>query len=92
MTQPDLFMINAHLIELYGQRPGSEAFEQMRAILNRYRDLPAPHGNGAEILSERDSILITYADQLSEPDALPLQTLTRFCERHLSGLISRIHL
>ena len=46
----------------------------------------------ASILSERDSVLITYADQLSEPDVLPLRTLTRFCEQYLSGLVSSIHL
>lgn len=93
MIQPDLLTINSHLTELYGQRTGSAAFERLRAIINRYPDLPAYHtGTEAEILSERDSILITYADQLSELNASPLRTLTRFCEKHLSGLVSSVHL
>ncbi|MEK9163861.1 MAG: alpha-amylase family glycosyl hydrolase, partial [Chloroflexota bacterium] len=43
-------------------------------------------------ISEKDSILITYGDQLREPDTPPLQTLADFCERHLTGLISGIHI
>ena len=37
-------------------------------------------------------MLITYADQLSEPHVFPLRTLTDFCERYLSGLVSCIHI
>jgi glycosidase len=93
MVQPDLSTINLHLIELYGQSAGKEAFERLRVILDRYQNLLAPQkAVGDEILSERDSILITYADQLSELNVSPLQTLTRFCERHLPGLVSSVHL
>jgi glucosylglycerate phosphorylase len=93
MRQPDLSTLSSHLEELYGQTTGREAFERLRVLLNRYHDLPVPRTLiGDEILSERDSILITYADQLHEPNAFPLQTLTHFCERHLSGLMSSVHL
>jgi glucosylglycerate phosphorylase len=54
--------------------------------------LPPHRTPEKDILSERDSILITYADQLSELNASPLQTLTRSCEQHLSGLVSSVHL
>jgi len=93
MVQPDLSSVHSHLAALYGQAAGDDAFERLRAILGRYSDLPAFQGEESDdILSERDSVLITYADQLSEPDAFPFQSLTRFCEQHLSGLISSIHL
>ena len=45
--------------------------------------------NGA--LSERDSVLISYADQLQEPVSFPLETLTRFFEQYLSGLVNSVH-
>lgn len=90
MIQLDLSTIHSHLMELYGQSAGNEAFEHLRVILDRYRDLPAREGE--EILSERDSILITYADQLSGLNASPLQTLTQFCEQYLSGLVNSVHL
>lgn len=43
-------------------------------------------------ITEKDSILITYGDQLRERDTPPLQTLADFCERHLTGLISGVHI
>jgi sucrose phosphorylase len=92
MRDFDLSTVHSHLVAVYGPAVGAEAFERLRPILDRYRDLPAPHPAGNDILSERDSILITYADQLSEPDVYPLQTLARFCEQHLSRLLSSIHM
>jgi sucrose phosphorylase len=92
MVQPDLSTLHTHLIALYGPSLGDETFQRLRAILAGYRNLPRYQGKGDSLLSERDSILITYADQLREPDAFPLQTLTRFCERYLSGLVSSVHI
>src|SRR6266536_454280 len=93
MSQPELSAAYSHLIALYGQSAGEEAFERLHVILNHYRDLPAPHQEGDDqLLSERDMLLITYADQLSEPNAFPLQTFARFSEQYLSGLINNIHI
>jgi sucrose phosphorylase len=78
------------LLELYGPSAGNEAFGRLGVLLDRYRDLPARQAG--DILSERDSILITYADQLSALNSSPLQALTRFCEQHLAGLVSSVHL
>lgn len=93
MVQSDLSTIHSQLVALYGQSAGDDTFERLRAILNPYLNLPPSRGNGGKAgLSERDSILITYADQLSEPDAHPFQALTGFCEQYLSGLVNSIHL
>jgi len=43
-------------------------------------------------LTERDSILITYGDQLRSPDETPLQTLAAFCEQSLRGVVNGIHI
>jgi len=93
MIQPDLSALHSHLVALYGQSNGDGAFERLRAIMSRYDDLPAHQGErGADPLSEADVLLITYADQLSEPGAMPLHTLASFCRRHLSGVVNSIHL
>ena len=34
-------------------------------------------------LTQRDALLITYADQVREPGEPPLRTLADFCARHL---------
>ena len=43
-------------------------------------------------LSERDSILITYGDQVQVGGEKPLQTLSAFCKQHLTGIINGIHI
>ena len=92
MVQPDLSTLHSHLIALYGQTLGDDTFERLRAILNGYRSLPGVQGKEGFLLSEQDSILITYADQLSEPGTFPLETLTRFCEKYLSEFVNSVHI
>src|SRR3972149_6571999 len=48
-------------------------------------------GVGGEV-SERDSILITYADQVRELGVSPLRTLAELCEKYLVGVVSGIHI
>jgi sucrose phosphorylase len=92
MVQPDLSTIHSYLVALYGSAVGGDTLERLRAILNSYRGLPTFPYEGGPRLSEQDSILITYADQLREQEVFPLQTLTHFCEQYLSGLVSSIHI
>ena len=92
MVQPDLSTVRSHLVALYGQSLGEETFKRLRAIMERYRTLPSFQPKVDFLLSEGDSVLITYADQLREPDTLPLEALTRFCDQYLSGLVSTIHI
>ena len=92
MVQPDLSLLQSYLVALYGPSSGADTFERLRSILDGYRDLRKIQGEGGSLLSAKDSVLITYADQLMEPDELPLQTLSRFCEQYLSGLVNSIHI
>jgi glucosylglycerate phosphorylase len=91
MVQPELSNVQSHLVALYGPSTGPDTLERLRVLLERYRDFPASSQNSGYALSEHDSILITYADQLREPDRSPLETLTRFCEKYLSGLVNSVH-
>jgi sucrose phosphorylase len=92
MVQPELSTIHSHLVALYGPSVAGGVLERLRAILDHYRSLLGDPQQKGSLLSEQDSILITYADQLREPDVFPLQTLARFCEQVLSGLVSGIHI
>ncbi len=61
-----------------------------RTLVEKYRgQMPIPPDSS---LSERDSILITYGDQVREPGSPPLQTLAEFCNLYLKGVISGIHI
>lgn len=79
------------LESLYGEMIGDQSFRDVGALVARYdaiiKTLP---GSGA--LSERDALLITYADQLREDGIAPLQTLATFCERRLADVVSGVHI
>ena len=92
MVQPNLSTVHSHLVALYGQSLGDDTFSRLRAIIDGYRNLPAFRQKADSLLSEGDSVLITYGDQLSEPNKFPLETLTRFGAQHLAGLVSTIHI
>ncbi len=86
----------AHLRFLYGEEQGATLWPRLRARLAHFReehpalrrDVPSP----AERLTERDVLLITYGDQVTEPDVPPLKTLAQVLERYGDGLISGVHL
>lgn len=87
--------IKDHLQELYGAAQAEETGRRMNALLERWRKrLAAGRRDVSRTsgLTERDVLLITYADQVSEPGVAPLQTLGRFATAHLTGAVSGIHL
>ncbi len=83
--------IESRLRFLYGASIGADTGRKIEALVARHRtcvtSLPAD-----QPLSERDALLITYADQVQEPGVAPLQSLAAFCEKHLAGIVSGVHL
>jgi glycosidase len=75
---------------LYGSTIASQVEVRLRNLIQHYLGrIPIP----PEItLTERDSILISYADQVRQPGVPPLKTLARFYEDRLSGVIQGIHI
>ena len=81
--------ILSHLTFLYGSERAPELARRLETIMADYRTrIPARAGE----LTERDSILITYGDQLQSPGEKPLQTLSTFCDQSLKGLVSGVHI
>jgi len=78
------------LTQLYGGEQASSVKERLLELVNRYRGrVPKPPDPA---LTERDALLITYGDQVSEEGKPPLQTLAEFCQTHLRGVVSGIHI
>jgi len=74
---------------IYGESVSARLFEQTQQLIHKYRPCIKPRN---DTLIERDSILITYGDQVQRANDMPLQTLKTFCDLHLSGVISGIHI
>lgn len=80
---------------LYGEKTGLETWQRLRPKLIAFREqhpslqqVPPPE----ERLTEKDAILITYADQVKEPNRRPLQTLAHFLEARLREAFSGVHI
>ncbi|MAU02065.1 MAG: sugar phosphorylase [Anaerolineaceae bacterium] len=79
-----------HLIFLYGDAAGQQTYEKVQQLLAAYQPrLPEPD---TAVFSERDTVLITYGDQVQSPGEAPLQTLAKFCDEWVNGRIQTIHL
>lgn len=82
-----------HVTYLYGEAAGAAALAELRALLDRYPQRPTAQSEAGRLpLSQRDALLITYGDQVQRPREAPLRTLADFCQRHLSGLVSGVHI
>ncbi len=88
--------IQDYLQFLYGPRQGQETWEQLKERLDAFRrknphlreNVPPPE----ERLTERDAILITYGDQITEPHQKPLRALGNFLQARLKDVISGVHI
>ena len=78
-----------HLTFLYGADKASQLFERVQKIIMDYRGRIHERDGS---LTERDSILITYGDQVQSSGQNPLQTLSAFCKQNLAGVVNGIHI
>ena len=78
-----------HLTLLYGEEKAPQLYERAQKVMDGYRT--GIHAHTGE-LTERDSILITYGDQVQSPDEKPLKTLSKFCKQYLTNVVIGIHI
>ncbi len=79
----------SHLVVLYGADHAPQILSRVENLIASYH--PRSPVRAGE-LTERDSILITYGDQVQRPNEQPLQTLGEFCNGHLKGVVGGIHI
>lgn len=83
------------LVKLYGEAGSGGILPRLGAIIDRHLSRRGSHPVATRsnlALTQRDALLITYADQLREDGQPPLKTLAEFCARHLKGIVSGVHL
>ena len=79
---------------LYGDNATEQFFSELDLLIKNFRGKnPAPITPRTSLtLTERDTLLITYGDQVSEPGKPPLKTLGDFAQQYLTGVVSGIHI
>jgi len=81
----------SHLTFLYGKDRSPDLLARVEKIIAEYRKrMPNEPRNGE--LTQRDSLLITYGDQVQTQNEKPLKTLGAFCDRYLNNIVGGIHI
>ena len=79
-----------HLTFLYGKDKAPQVLDRVQNLMALY--LPRIKSHRDAVLSEIDSILITYGDQVQSDGKKPLKALDEFCKQYLTGVINGIHI
>ena len=78
-----------HLTFLYGNDKAPQTLVRVDKLIVEYRARIPAHAGG---LTERDSLLITYGDQVQAHNEKPLQILNTFCKKYLTDIVDGIHI
>lgn len=81
--------INERLEILYSKEDAKKAYEGVKKLIQKYKTRIE---SSEYHLSEKDTILITYGDQLQCINESPLETLKNFLDNHLKGVINSVHI
>ncbi|MFT7004244.1 MAG: glycosidase [Sulfurimonas sp.] len=81
--------IKERLETLYSKDDAKKAYEGVKDLVKKYKE----RINSTEYhLSEIDTILITYGDQVQCVNEAPLDVLKNFLDNHLKGVINSVHI
>jgi glycosidase len=87
--------IQEQLSFIYGELEGEQVrkllLQRMEEFRQRHPQLDAISQPAGQ-LTEQDTVLITYGDQIWEPGQLPLHTLADFLDKHLAGAVNFVHI
>jgi glycosidase len=87
--------IRSLLLDLYGPSQVDSLFEDVWCLIERFMDQNPELSKSipiVELLTERDSVLITYGDQFSSDDEHLLKVLSDFLKQNIGNVINRIHI
>ncbi|MDQ6771896.1 MAG: sugar phosphorylase [Candidatus Dormibacteraeota bacterium] len=84
-------MLEQRLQNLYGPEVAARVLPDLEALLERHRRQGGGRPRARTGFTQRDAVLITYADSFIEPGLAPLGALGEFTAAHLQGLFSAVH-
>ena len=81
--------IHERLEFIYGKETAKTAVKELSTLINKYRELIS---SNEYHLSEKDTILITYGDQVQHQTETPLESLYNFLDINLQGKVNSVHI
>ena len=82
--------LRAELVFVYGAEDGERLAGELVAQVGK-NGKPVTIGAGRAFDTPGEAILITYGDQVTRPGEAPLATLGHFLKRHVTELVSGVH-
>ena len=92
VSSAKLKTIRKRLANLYGVEAADSLVERFFHMIGRYGVGANRSRSSSKGISQKDAVLITYADMVSTQDSHPLSTLREFCTSRLKGAFSAIHI
>ena len=92
VSSAKLNLIRKRLVFLYGLERADELLERLYQMIGRYGVGRNRTTTNSKSVSQKDAVLITYADMVSQPGEHTLSTLKDFCTSRLKGAFSAIHI
>ncbi|WP_373069916.1 sugar phosphorylase [Sulfurimonas sp.] len=89
VDEHEIETIDDSLKFLYGEEDAKKASLLIDELIEKYKDLIV---SKPYTMSHKDTILITYGDQVQCPEESPLETLKRFLDKHLKGVLNSVHI
>lgn len=91
MNQPIMDSMKEKLKFVYGANTADYIADDIKELMKNYRDLIPPQEDKGDFVSEKDVLLISYGDTISQPGEVPLQSLREFLKTHLKDTITGVH-
>lgn len=92
VSSAKLKTIRKRLATLYGVEKADSLLDRFFHMIGRYGVGANRTNLSSKVISQKDAVLITYADMVSDEKAHPFSTLKEFCTARLKGAFSAIHI
>lgn len=87
--QYETHTIGERLEAIYTKEDATKALKLLKSLIEEYKTRII---STEYHLSEKDTILITYGDQVQRPGEAPLKTLKLFLDTYLKGIVNSVHI
>ncbi|MFH1001871.1 MAG: sugar phosphorylase [bacterium] len=85
-------IIEEKLTFIYGEKRSKKIIIEIEKLLNKYSTNIHFQNKKKTFLDEKDIVLITYGDSITEANKKPLKTLNRFIDKYLTEQINIVHI
>ncbi len=92
ITKKNREIIKEKLTLIYGEKRSKKIIIEIEKLLKKYSKNISFQNKKKTFLDEKDIILITYGDSITEANKKPLKTLYKFIDKYLTEQINIVHI